>query len=84
MEALAKALAGTSSLERALAELDCSIVRSLAEKDELRERLRLVIRAASEHIDGDSQPSDTHWSEIIGIAEGDPNWVQHAKANYST
>lgn len=48
----------------------------------LTERLRLITRAALEHIDGDRQPDDTNWSEIVGIAEGDPNWLQHARANY--
>lgn len=48
----------------------------------LRERLNLITRAALNRIDGDSQPNDTHWSEIIGIAEGDPNWLRHAKINY--
>lgn len=47
----------------------------------LEDRLRLITRAALERIDGDSS-QDTHWSEIIGIANGDPRWLQHAKANY--
>lgn len=48
----------------------------------LERRLHLITRAALERIDSDSQPNDTHWSEIIGIAEGDPNWLHHAKVNY--
>lgn len=63
----------------------CAICRerkSLDTVEGLRLRLNLIIRAALNHIDGDSQPHDTHWSEIIGIAEADPNWLQHAKANY--
>lgn len=49
----------------------------------LEERLRLIMRAALDRIDGDSQPNDTHWSEIVGIADGDPNWLQHARVNYA-
>lgn len=48
----------------------------------LEGRLRLITRAALERIDGDSQPHDTHLAEIIGIAEGDPHWLHHAKVNY--
>lgn len=48
----------------------------------LERRLHFITRAALNHIDGDSQPSDTHWSEIVGLAEGDPNWLRHAQANY--
>lgn len=53
----------------------------IARAPSMAERLHLITRAALDRIDGDSQ-SDTHWAEIVGIAEGDPNWLQHAKANY--
>ena len=75
-------MATTEELNAAMESLSQSIDRSNAEKDRLRERLRLITAAALNHVDGDSQPNDTHWSEIVGIAEGDPNWLQHAKANY--
>ena len=72
----------TVDLDASLDSLGAAIDRSVAERDQLRERLELITRAALERIDGDSQPNDTHWSEIIGIAEGDPYWLQHARANY--
>lgn len=72
----------TIDLDASLASLGEAIDRSNAEKDRLRERLHLITRAALERIDGDSRPHDTHWSEIIGIAEGDPNWLHCAKVNY--
>lgn len=75
--------------------VDCSVCSPNLSEDEqkanakliarapsMAERLRLIERAALDRIDGDSQPNDTHWGEIIGIACGDPNWLQHAKANY--
>lgn len=50
--------------------------------EKLAHRLHLIMRAALDRIDGDS-PSDTQWSEIVGIADGDPNWLQHARINYA-
>ena len=53
----------------------------LAQAPVLDDRLRLITRAALDRIDGDS-PHDQILSEIVGIAEGDPHWLQHARANY--
>lgn len=52
--------------------------------EKLLDRLRLITRAALDHTDGDSQPHDTHFAEIVGIAEGDPDWLRHARVNYET
>lgn len=49
---------------------------------QLAERLALIVRVALDRIDGDS-PQDTAWSEIIGIAQGDPHWLQHARTNHA-
>lgn len=54
----------------------------IARAPSMAERLQLIEQAALNRIDGDSQPNDTQWGEIVGIACGDPNWLQHAKANY--
>lgn len=69
-------------LDASLQSLGEAIDQRMEELDQLRERLQLIIRAALNHLDGESQPHDTHLSEIIGIAKGDPNWLHHAKVNY--
>lgn len=48
----------------------------------LADRLHLITHAALTRIDGDSQPHDTHWSEIVGLANGDPNWLRSARLTY--
>lgn len=74
-------MATEQELYASLEDLNKAIDRSNAEKDQLRERLRLIERIALNHIGGDSA-SDQALGEIVGVAEGDPNWLRHAKINY--
>jgi hypothetical protein len=71
----------TVDLDASLKSLGEAIDRRMEELDELRDRLHLIAMAALNRIDGDTH-ADTYWSEIVGIAKGDPNWLRHARINY--